>query len=224
MNLKQITKALSNYSVCDVSDALVKIGVEHGGFLRDINTTIPWDRSDKKRIAPAFTVSFRPKSQPPSSRANIPKGCHYVDLVEHGKIPVLSQPKGQDCAVLGGIMALRMKVLGAVAVVIDGRARDLVELDQIGLNVWSNGTSTVGAAAEAVPDAINVPIIIGGVEVTSGDILFLEVREGGVAIPQAKLEEVLKLLPTLTAADDKVKKAVADGMSVSEAFERFRGK
>ena len=44
-----------------------------------------------------------------------------------------------------------------------------------------------------------------------------------VVIPADKLEQVLELLPKLTADDDKVKEAVLGGMSVQEAFKRFRG-
>jgi regulator of RNase E activity RraA len=48
---------------------------------------------------------------------------------------VISQPSGQTNAVLGGIMAVRMKVLGARGVVVDGRVRDLEELRGVGLSV-----------------------------------------------------------------------------------------
>ena len=47
----------------------------------------------------------------------------------------MSQPEGQKCAVLGGIMALRMMVLNAKGVVVSGRVRDVVELGETGLPV-----------------------------------------------------------------------------------------
>jgi len=47
----------------------------------------------------------------------------------------MKQPEGQKCAILGGIMALRMKVLGAKGVVVNGRVRDLAELRETGLTV-----------------------------------------------------------------------------------------
>ena len=66
---------------------------------------------------------------------NIPAGNHWVDLTEPETIVVMSQPEGQKCAVLGGIMALRMRVLGAKGVVVNGRVRDVVELGETGLPV-----------------------------------------------------------------------------------------
>lgn len=52
-----------------------------------------------------------------------------------GSVVVMSQPEGQKCAVLGGIMALRMKVLGVKGVVVSGRVRDLEELKETELPV-----------------------------------------------------------------------------------------
>jgi len=68
----------------------------------------------------------------------MPAGKHWVDLTEPGSVVVISQPKGQICAVLGGIMALRMKVVGAKGVVAHGRVRDLEELRDTGLFVSSS--------------------------------------------------------------------------------------
>ena len=58
-----------------------------------------------------------------------------MDLTEKGTIVITQQPEGQQCAVLGGIMALRMRMRGAVGVVVLGRVRDLVELESTGLPV-----------------------------------------------------------------------------------------
>jgi regulator of RNase E activity RraA len=61
---------------------------------------------------------------------------------------------------MGGIMAVRMKVLGAKGVVVDGRVRDLEAVKDLGIPVWAKGTSIVGAGAEAKAWAMNVPIVV----------------------------------------------------------------
>jgi regulator of RNase E activity RraA len=126
---------LGRYGACDISDALLKLKVPGAGFLPDL---IPYcdqisqDTGKPKPIlvAPASTVLFIPKNDsrsalPPS---NIPTGKHWVDLTQTGTIAILSQPEGQKNAVLGGIMALRMKKLSAIGVVVNGRIRDIEEL------------------------------------------------------------------------------------------------
>ncbi|KAH0536777.1 hypothetical protein FGG08_006380 [Glutinoglossum americanum] len=205
---------------------------------------VPISSSHKqeKQIAPASTVLFVEKgvgnidknsSQGSSSgssssgisnvsKGNIPADAHYVDLTTPDTVVVMSQPKGQTNAVLGGIMAVRMKVLGAKGVVVDGRVRDLEELSGVGLPIYARGTSTVGAGAASIPFAIDVPVDINGVNVYPGDLIFADPKEGVVCIPQDKLEDVLRILPSIVAADERVLEVVKAGMEVWEAFRRFR--
>lgn len=64
-----------------------------------------------------------------------PSGTHWVDWAKPGTIVMIDQPAEQKCAVLGGIMATRISVLGAKGVIVNGRVRDLAELRASGLQV-----------------------------------------------------------------------------------------
>lgn len=120
-------------------------------------------------------------------------------------------------------MALRMKVLNAKGIVVSGRVRDLGELKMTGLPIFAKGVSTVGTGAETTPWALNVPVTIGDVRVNAGDIVFCDSVNGVVVIPREKIEEVVELIPRITAADDKIIVDVGKGMSVREAFNLHRG-
>ncbi|KAJ5169414.1 Ribonuclease E inhibitor RraA/Dimethylmenaquinone methyltransferase [Penicillium coprophilum] len=197
---EQLATLIDNYSPCDVSDALIKLqktpegSTARAGYLADL-------------------------------------GKHWVDHVGEfqssdpsgaGSIVVIEQPENQYCAVTGGIMATRMKALGIKATVVGGRVRDLRELQATGLPIWARATSTVGTNAEAKAGARDVPISIGGVTVSPGDIIFCDPLEGVVAIPRELLGQVLELMPKLTTMDGNAKEAVAQGMSVTDAFKKFR--
>ena len=71
--------------------------------------------------------------------------------------------------------------------------------------------------------AIQVPVTVGEIEVRPGDIVFCDPLNGVVAIPAPLLDDVLRILPSLVDSDELVKSAVAEGMSVQEAFATFRG-
>lgn len=75
----------------------------------------------------------------------------------------MSQPREQQCAILGGIMASRMKKLGVKGIVVGGRVRDLGELKARHVPIWASGTSTVGAGSESRVWAIDVPVRVQGV-------------------------------------------------------------
>ena len=58
-------------------------------------------------------------------------------------------------------MAARMAKLGAKAIVVDGRVRDVSEMEGRGIPVWSKGVSTVAAGAQAKAWAVNVEVHVG---------------------------------------------------------------
>ncbi|KAL4865857.1 hypothetical protein BDV12DRAFT_187853 [Aspergillus spectabilis] len=227
---------LQNYSACDVSDALLKLqksadgSPPRAGYLADLtpfSPTLGRNTTTPRIIAPASTIKFIPKSSPPAPispdpSTTFPDDKHWVDVAEPHTILLIEQPPNQHCAVVGGIMAARMKVLGIKGVVVNGRIRDLAEIQGSGLSVWARGTSTVGTGAEAKPGLRGVPVDVGGVVVSPGDIIFCDPLEGVVAIPRDLLDQVLEIMPKLISMDDKVKEAVEQGESVYDAFKRFR--
>ena len=98
--------------------------------------------SQPKIIGYASTFKFVSKSAPVSEIASVEDhgfhpDTHWVDSAQPGSIVLIDQPAGQSCAVLGGIMAARMKVLGVKAVIVNGRVRDLAELRRSQLPVRS---------------------------------------------------------------------------------------
>ncbi|KAI9717159.1 MAG: hypothetical protein M1812_004907 [Candelaria pacifica] len=239
MDFEDKLLAMDEYSACDVRrqvSPVVECEAEDDFGASDISPRAPYGVlsiglvQQDKVIAPASTVLFVPKDYEPSEevfefgipQSNIPPGSHWVDLTEKGTVVVVSQPEGQKCAVLGEIMAARMRVLGAEGVVVDGRVRDLEQLRSNSLPVWSRGKSTVGVAAEAKPYGINVAVKVGDVVVEPGDIIFGDPPNGVVSIPSKSLDEVLVLLPKLAAADYRIKEDVKNGCSVVEAFEQHR--
>jgi regulator of RNase E activity RraA len=202
-----------------------------GPLLHTANTPKP---EPKKLLAPASTFLMIPKAtksfpNPVPVAEDIPTtnlsdSKPYADYTESGTIVVISQPAGQSCAVVGGIMAARMQHLGAEAIVVDGRVRDIVALNQTKLTIWSKATSVIGAGAETKFHARNVPVTIGETVVEAGDIIMIDAFENGVVVvPKGKVEELLKLLPKLVEADEKVIQDVGRGVSVEEAFKKHRG-
>ncbi|KAL1598985.1 hypothetical protein SLS60_008131 [Paraconiothyrium brasiliense] len=176
-------------------------------------------------MVPKATASFPNRVSLPEDfpKSNLSKTGPYADFTQSGTIAVISQPAGQSCAVMGGIMAERMKVLGAKGIVVDGRVRDLVALAATGLPIWSKGTSIIGAGAETQFRAREVPVRVGETIIEPGDIIMIDPFENGVVVvPQDMVDEVLQLLPKLVGADEMVLSDVKDGRSVDEAFQEHR--
>jgi regulator of RNase E activity RraA len=156
---------------------------------------------------------------------NIPAGKHFTDCAAPGSILFMHQPPGQAAAVLGDIVATRLKLRGVLGAVTNGRVRDIVSCDDLcadgKFTLWSHALSTVGTSMESKPCAVDIPVTVGNVEIRPGDVLVADEGERGcVVIPQDKLSRCVELLETQKKADDGLLEDVKQGMSMAEAIKR----
>jgi regulator of RNase E activity RraA len=154
----------------------------------------------------------------------IPPGAHWVDLTPSGHVVVIESVENGVAANIGGIMALKMALNGVSACVVSGRVRDHAEIRGIEeMGVWAGGRSSVATGAEAKVWGRECEIVVGGVRVRPGDIVVCDGEEGCVVvIPGELVEDVVRVIGEGVAKDDRVIEAVKGGMSVKEAFAKFR--
>jgi regulator of RNase E activity RraA len=89
MSTSSTASGLSQYSSCEISDALIKLGLPHGGHIPDIHTlSLSTSSSDIKICGPAYTVQMVL-----SSNKTAPKlSEHFVDTVPKGSVIVIDAP------------------------------------------------------------------------------------------------------------------------------------
>lgn len=77
------------------------------------------------------------------------------------------------------------------------------------------------------PSEVNVPVklqsSIQDSTITPGDYIIAD-QDGVVVLPAKDAEKVLEVIPAVAEADRKAGEAIRGGMSVQEAFAKFRGK
>lgn len=149
---------------------------------------------DMPRIAgPAFTVRCAPGDNLMLHAA--------IYRAEPGSVIVV-QAGDHRFAVSGGNVCTVARQRGIAGFVIDGVIRDLQEVEEIGFPVFARGVSPKpGGKKVYLP--LNEPITCGGIGVGPGDMIVAD-REGIVAIPVARRQEVLAAARQRQAADDEI--------------------
>lgn len=85
---------LSQFSTCELSDALIKLGSPNGGLLPDIKRMSHYEGSSIERICgPAYTVQMVLASDKEAPKLSE----HFVDTIEEGSIVVIDTPP-RECA------------------------------------------------------------------------------------------------------------------------------
>ena len=84
---ESIVQQLSEFSACEISDALIKLGSPNGGHIPDIHL-VSSSESGKVICGPAYTVQMVF-----SSDTSAPKpSSHFVDIAPAGTVIVINAP------------------------------------------------------------------------------------------------------------------------------------
>ncbi|GFZ50088.1 hypothetical protein JCM24511_07841, partial [Saitozyma sp. JCM 24511] len=206
---------------CDCSDALLKLKVVHGGFLSGPSMWSPKrQEGNTKIVGRAYTVKYALLDDPAPKVAN-----HYIDEIPKGSVIFISSPPNLPNAVYGGLMSNRAKASGAAGTVVDGRIRDLNEHREIGMPVFARDVGTASPYELVKVVGTNVPVKLQSehqdMTINPGDYIVADL-DGVVVIPQELVETVIPLMKRQVEADTKVLRAIRDGMSFTEASEKFR--
>jgi 4-hydroxy-4-methyl-2-oxoglutarate aldolase len=145
----------------------------------------------------------------------------YVDSQKKPSIMVcqdLDQPAGRGCA-WGDVSASIFTRLGCVAVVTNGAARDIREVEAVGFGLFAKGPIVGHANIRFVE--VGGPVKVGGLVVNPGDLLHAD-EHGVVVIPsKIDLEKLVRVAEQFLASERAVIEFIRDpGFSIPELKRR----
>ena len=112
-------------------------------------------------------------------------------------------------AVIGDLAAGAMRNKGVAAFVTDGLARDRAGIMATGLPLFAMGI-VPNSPASSGPGQVGAPVVLGGIQVSSGDIVVGD-ADGVVVIPLAHADAVLARLRAVQAAEKAAEESVKEG-------------
>jgi 4-hydroxy-4-methyl-2-oxoglutarate aldolase len=114
-----------------------------------------------------------------------------VAHAEPGDVLVLTSAEPAPVAFVGDLLATQAQNRGVAGILVDGAVRDLDELAALGLPVWARFVRAQGATKGVVGE-VDVPVVVGGARIRSGDLVVLDC-DGAVVVAAERVEEVLPL-------------------------------
>ncbi|CAI8704408.1 RraA family protein [Pseudomonas serbica] len=113
-----------------------------------------------------------------------------LEILSPGQVLVVDGGGDISRALMGDIMAAIAEKRGAVGVVVDGAIRDLATIGKGAFPVFARAGFHRGPYKNG-PGEINVPVCIGGMIVSPGDIVVGD-HDGIVAFPASEAESLLQ--------------------------------
>lgn len=152
-----------------------------------------------KLVGTALTVKTRPGDNLLVYKA--------MTMLRPGHVLVIDAQGDINNAVIGELVKLYADMRGCVGYVVDGAIRDVAAFEHSPL--YARAVVHCGPRKDG-PGEVNVPVNIGGMIVSPGDIVVGD-EDGLVAFPQDQAEEVLRLAGLHAEHEKRVMAEIATG-------------
>lgn len=129
------------------------------------------------------------------------------------------QPNDHTIAHMGELSAETLQSRHIRGVIVDGLSRDTDFLLSLGFQAWCRGFTPRDIVGNWLPEATDVPIVIGTAKIHPGDYLCGD-RDGCVVIPRNMAAEIVCQAQAAIAKEDLVRNAILNGVDPQEAYLR----
>jgi len=208
---------LKNIPAATLSDAVDEVVGQRGFMSYDMRPV----GATQRMVGRAKTVLFGALDSVTNEKGNGP--FHAVQVIdESGPGDIMVVVTGNlNVTGLGGLMATTAQVRGMSGVVVDGAVRDVDEIEALGLPVFCRSISPSTMLGRAASIGRDVPVLCGGVVVSSGDYVVGD-RDGVVCIPADHVDAVLERALEMEAAEKKMIPKIHELKSLQKVVEMFK--
>ncbi len=203
-------------AIASVSDAVDTVVGERGFMNYDMRPVVPG-----RLVGRAATAKLVPmeEGQSTATRA-VSHSVEMIDEAEPGTVGVIVIEDGLNVAAVGGLMMTAAKARSMAGMVLDGGARDLAEIRNLGLPVYARSYTPATAVGRYISVAKNEPVECAGVTVNPGDIIVAD-EDGVVVVPQEHAAEVLAAAVDIDEREGAMVPLIKKLKSLTEVIKQF---
>ncbi|MEQ9349529.1 MAG: ribonuclease activity regulator RraA [Alphaproteobacteria bacterium] len=178
-------------------------------------------RPARRFFGPAVTLRFLPLREDLSSPESVADPAHpqrrAIDTFPAGHVLVVDAMGMQGAGVLGDILAARLQVRGAAAVVTDGAVRDAATLAALDMPMFAGGAAAPAHFATLMAADTGLAIACGGVAVEPGDMIVGD-GDGVIVLPRRLAAVVARAAAEREPLEAFLRQRVAAGAALPGTY------
>lgn len=210
----QWIQAYMKFPTGNISDAMDQLGIRRGAVL-GLHALEP---SQPQTAGFAFTIRQMRRKTVFDGKNQARQGGIIDQETQPGDMLVLDMAGMTDVCTGGALLALRAQIQGVSGEVTNGCLRDADEIAALKFPVYCAGTVPVKSALDVETVGVNVPVMMGGIQICPGDLILMD-RTGVIVVPADRLLDVLTAAEKIQAREEKMEALIRDGKSLAEARE-----
>lgn len=143
-----------------------------------------------------------------------------VDSINADEIFIAAASGSMRSGIWGELLSTAVKHRGCTGAIIDGAVRDVRQMREMSFPVWAVGTSPYDSKDRQRIIDLDIPVEIGGVVFSPGDLVIADV-DGIVVVPQEVEDKVIRLAWQKVHEENTFRDSIKAGMSATEAFAKY---
>jgi regulator of RNase E activity RraA len=207
---------------CVVGDAMDKLGLQHQFLPPHLQPLRP-DMVVIGRAMPVLSVDVFTERIAGSANKLMDKSfglmLEALDDLRKNEVYVNTGSSPRN-ALWGELMSTRARKLGSRGAVLNGFVRDTKAVLKMSFPTFAFGSYGQDSAPRYKVVDFRIPIEVGQVRVRPGDIIFGDI-DGVLLVPTETEDEVFSRALEKARSEKLVKKAIEEGSSAVEAFEKY---
>ncbi len=211
ISLQQIREQMYSAVICDALDSV---------GLRNQSPRIPLQQLTSTNMlvgrcrTTLWADMFHTDPQPYALELQAVDSCQPDDVF------IAAAGNSMRSGIWGELLTTAVMNGGCVGAIVDGAIRDVRKIRELDFPVLALGTSPYDSKDRQRVIDCNIPVEIGGVVFSPGDLVVADV-DGIVVIPRSVEDEVLQRAWKKVHDENMVRDAIRGGMKATTAFETF---
>lgn len=142
-----------------------------------------------------------------------------IDDLAPGEVPVISCNGNLGIAPWGELLSTRAQYLKSAGCITDGSVRDVAMIQAMQYPVFCGGRNPADTKYRGKMMWIDVPCVIGGVQVCSGDLVIADL-DGIVFVPADRIDDAVSGALSKVRSENQVRDELRAGASLVDVFAR----
>lgn len=143
-----------------------------------------------------------------------------VDALKPGDVMVACTNGSKRTCFWGELLSTAATARGATGCVIDGYTRDALRIMEMGFPLFCTGMRPVDSSHRSTVIDYGVPVVVGGVLVNPGDIMFGDF-DGIIVIPKDQLAAVVSLAVDKVDRENQSREMLREGALLRDVYGKF---
>jgi 4-hydroxy-4-methyl-2-oxoglutarate aldolase len=211
IDFKQVEENLNSSIISDVLDGMGVRGQAMGTEIRPM---------DDDMVLIGYAATMLMTDQYDYEKDTFSLQFQAIDSLKEGEVMMVAAKGTERAALWGELLSTAAKYRGARGVIIDGVARDIKLIREMGFPVFAKGVNPISSKGRVIAVDHACPVEISGVMVHPGDLVVADI-DGVVVVPKDLIEDVIEKALEVAASETLTRDELRKGMGLYDVFKKY---